>query len=218
MTLRRLYFVYICSSHSCQRLQNTFSKSNAPCVQFLLTPTCHFLNSCCLIGACFHGFLHSSSSSALCSHLSLTVNSNLPYLKMTNFRKALNAKLMFIGLKKFLTNQDRPYISVPEMTKNMQMSTNDNSTNTQRSCLLAANSLLFTLRFLYFLESLCPYFKKYARTSILPNNFHTNTVKYGWAGRSAITTNTSSMNTTNNNTNNSNNHIPSVENPELSIS
>ena len=59
-----------------------------------------FLNSCCLVGACFLGFLHSSSSSSVsCSHLSLTaLYSNLPYLKMANFRKALNTKSMFIGL------------------------------------------------------------------------------------------------------------------------
>ena len=100
-----------------QRLQNTFSKSNAPCVQLLLMPTRPFLDGCCLIGACFLGFLHSSSSSVLCSHLSMTASiSNLPYLKMANFHKALNAKSMFIDLKTFLTTQDRPCISAPEMT------------------------------------------------------------------------------------------------------
>ena len=30
------------------------------------------------------------------------------------------------------------------------------------------------------------YFEKYARTSALPADFHTNVVKYGWAGRSVI--------------------------------
>ena len=115
MTLRGLHFVYICSSRSCQRLQYTFSKSNTLCVQLLLMPIRHFLNSCCLIGACFLGFFHSSSSLVLCSHLSLTVYSNPPHLKMTNFRKASNAKSKFIGLKTFLTSQDRPYISAPKM-------------------------------------------------------------------------------------------------------
>ena len=167
MTLGRLYFVYICSSCSCQRLQNT-SKRNAPCVQLLLMPTHHFLESCCLIRACFLGFLHSSSSSVLCSHLSLTVNSNPSHLNMTTFRKVL---------KTFLTNQDQPYISALEMAQNMQMSMNDNSTNTQRSSLLATYSHLCTSLSLYFLETLRPYFEKYARTSVLLTNFRTNTVK-----------------------------------------
>ena len=50
-----------------------------------------------------------------CSHSSQTAsNSNPPYWKMANFRKASDAKSMFIGLKTFLTNQDRPYTSAPE--------------------------------------------------------------------------------------------------------
>ena len=39
---------------------------------------------------------------SMCSHLSRTAsNSNLPYLKMANFRKASNAKSVFIGLQLF---------------------------------------------------------------------------------------------------------------------
>ena len=81
-----------------QRPQNTFSKSNAPCM--LTRP---FLNGCDLVGACFLGFLHSSSSlSVSCSHLSPTaLTSNPPYRKRANFRKALNAKFMFFGLQNF---------------------------------------------------------------------------------------------------------------------
>ena len=58
--------------------------------------------------------------------------------------------------------------------------------NALRSALLAKNSHLFTLRFLYFLETLCPYFEKYGHTSILLANFCTNTVKYRQVGRSVI--------------------------------
>ena len=34
MTLGRLYFVYICSSRSCQRLQNTLQKQRTVCAAF----------------------------------------------------------------------------------------------------------------------------------------------------------------------------------------
>ena len=104
-----------------QRPQNTSSKSNAPCV---LMPTCPSLNGCCLVGACFLGLLHSSSSSSVpCSYSSPTdSHSNLPYLKMANFHKALNTKSMFTGFKKTtLTNQDQLYTSAPEMAWNKQM-------------------------------------------------------------------------------------------------
>ena len=61
-----------------RRPQNSFSKNNAPCVLLSLMLTHPFLNSCCLVGVCFLGFLHSSSSSSVsCSHLSPTaLNSN----------------------------------------------------------------------------------------------------------------------------------------------
>ena len=63
-----------------RRPHNTYSKNNAPCVLLLLIPTRLFLNSCCLVGACFLGFMHSSSSSSVsCSHVSPTAsNSNPP--------------------------------------------------------------------------------------------------------------------------------------------
>ena len=63
-----------------RRPQNTFSKNNAPCVLLSLMPTRPFLNSCCLVGVCFPGFVHSTScSSVSCSHLSPTAsNSNPP--------------------------------------------------------------------------------------------------------------------------------------------
>ena len=102
-------------------------------------------------------------------------NSNPTYLKMANFCKVFNAKLMSTGLKTFLIDQDRPCISAPEMAANMQMSTNNNSTNTQR-----------TMRFPYFLETLCPYFEKYASTPVLPTDFPTNMIKYGQVGRPTI--------------------------------
>ena len=46
------------------RLQNTFSQSSATCVLLSLmsTPKHSFVNSCCLVGASFLSFLHSSSS------------------------------------------------------------------------------------------------------------------------------------------------------------
>ena len=137
-------------------------------------------NSCCLVGVCFLGFVHSySSSSFSCSHLSPTAsNSNPLYLKMADFRKALNAKSKFTGLKICLTNQGRPYTSALEM----EMSMNDNSINAQQSASLAMNSHSFTLQFPYFLETLCPYVEKYGCTTILRADFRTNTVKYGQAG------------------------------------
>ena len=71
-----------------RRHQNTFSKNNTLCVLLSLTPTCPFLNSC-LVGVCFLGFAHTSSSlSVSCSHLSLiALNSNPLFRKMANFCK-----------------------------------------------------------------------------------------------------------------------------------
>ena len=116
-TLARLYFVSICESRSGSKLAEHFLRNNAQGVLILLMPMCPFLNACCLVRVCFLGFVQSSSSSSVsCSHLSPTAsNSNPPYRKMANFHKASNAKLMFIGLKTFLTNQDQPYTSAPEM-------------------------------------------------------------------------------------------------------
>ena len=49
----------------------------------------------------------------------------------------------------------------------------------------AGNKLAsFTLRFPYFLETLCPCFEKYGHTSVLPADFCTNTDKYRQTGRS----------------------------------
>ena len=63
-----------------RRLQNTFSKNNTLCVLLSLMPTHPFLNSCCLVGVCFLGFMPSSSFSLVsCSYLSPTAsNSNPP--------------------------------------------------------------------------------------------------------------------------------------------
>ena len=74
-----------------------------------LMPTHPFLNGRCLVGVCFLGFVHSSSSSSvLCTHLSLTAsNSNPPYRKMANFRK-VSMQSQFIGL----TFRD-PYYPLP---------------------------------------------------------------------------------------------------------
>ena len=52
----------------------------------------------------------------------------------------------------------------------------------QRTIHLRTSSHSFMSRFPYFLETL--YYEKYARTSVLPADFHTNPVKYGWAGKS----------------------------------
>ena len=92
--------------------QNAFSKSNAPSVLLSLVLTHPFLNGC-LFGVCFLGFMHSSSFwLVLCSHLSPTaLNSNLPYWKMDNFGKALNAKSTFIGLKLFHQSGPAVYFS-----------------------------------------------------------------------------------------------------------
>ena len=62
--------------------------------------------------------------SVSCSHLSLTaVYSNLPYLKLANFCKVLMQSQCALVQQAFLTNQDRPCTSAPEMVWNMQMST-----------------------------------------------------------------------------------------------
>ena len=62
-----------------RRPQNTFSKNNALCVLLSLMPTHPFLNGCCLVGVCFLGFVHSSSSSSvLYSHLSPTASYSNP--------------------------------------------------------------------------------------------------------------------------------------------
>ena len=104
-----------------RRPQNTFSKNNAPCVFISLMQTRPFLNNCCLVGVCFLGSAHSSSSlSVSCSHVSPTA-SNPPHRKM-----APSIKSIFIGL----TNQDQPYTSALEMAWNMQMSMNDNPPST----------------------------------------------------------------------------------------
>ena len=138
-----------------QRLQNIFSKSNS--VLLLLMPTCPFFNSCYQVRICFLGFMPSYSSSSLsCSHLPTASKPNPPYLKKADFHNALNAKLMFIGIKICLTNQDLLYISAPEMAWNMQTSTNNNSIHAQQSASLATNSHSFTSQFPYFLETLCP--------------------------------------------------------------
>ena len=57
------------------RPHNTFSKNNAPRVLLSLMPTRPFLNVCCLVGDCFLGFVHFSSSLLVsCNHLSLTAS------------------------------------------------------------------------------------------------------------------------------------------------
>ena len=87
-----------------QRLHNIFSKRNTSCVLLWLMLTRPFLNSCCLHGVCFLGFLHSSSSaSASCSHTSPTAsNSNLPSLKMANFRKVfIQSRYSLVEKKNF---------------------------------------------------------------------------------------------------------------------
>ena len=63
-----------------RRPKNTFTKNNVPCVLLSLMLTRPFLNGCCLVGVCFLGFMHSSSSSSVsCSHLSPTAfNSPTP--------------------------------------------------------------------------------------------------------------------------------------------
>ena len=87
-----------------QRPQNTFSKSNAPCVLLSLMLTRPFLNGCCLVGVCFLGFVHSSSSlSVSCSLLSPTAsNWNPPYQKMANFHTASNAKIYIHWFKNII--------------------------------------------------------------------------------------------------------------------
>ena len=119
-------------------------------VQHLLMPTFYFLNGWCLIGTCFLAFF---LFLVLCSHLSLTVNSNSPHLKMTNFHKALNAKSLFIGLTNFFDQSGLAVHFSPVNGLNMQMSTNENSTNTKRWSLLVTKPYLFTSRFPYFLET-----------------------------------------------------------------
>ena len=105
-----------------------------------------------LVGVCFLGFVHSSSSlSVSCSHLIPTaLNSNLPYRKMATFHKVLMQSRCSLVQQTFLTNQDWLDTSGPEMAWNMQISRNDNF-----PFMLATNLHLFTSRFLYFLENSC---------------------------------------------------------------
>ena len=64
MTLGQLYLFTSAKVILDQRPQNTFSKNNSSCVLLSLIPTRSFLNGCCLVGVCFLGFMHSSSSSS----------------------------------------------------------------------------------------------------------------------------------------------------------
>ena len=64
-----------------------------------------------------------------------------------------------LAYKAFLTNQDRLYTSAPEMAWKMQMSTNCDSINAQRSTLLTTNLHSFLSPFPYFLGMLCLYLR-----------------------------------------------------------
>ena len=149
---------------------------------------------CCLVGVCFPWFRASCLLFVGFVQLLITDSielKNPPYRKMANFRKVLMQSWCSLVQHTFLTDLDWLYTSAPEMAWNMQMSTNDNSPiNVLQSASLATNSHLFMLRFPYFLETLCLYFEKYGRTSVLTSDFHTNMVKYRQVGRSDDASNT----------------------------
>ena len=150
-------------------------KKNALSVLLLLIPTRPFSNICCLVRDCFLGFVNSSSSSSVSSsHLSPTAL-NPPYWKMANFHKVS----MFIGL----TNRTSCILQVWKWLEICKCKRT--ITPHQHFTLgFAGNKLvLFTSRFPYFLETQCPYFEKYRRTSVLPANFRTIRGKYGQVGR-----------------------------------
>ena len=171
-----------------RRPQNTFSKHNELCVLLSLMPTCPFLNGCCLVRVCFLGFVHfSSSSSVLCSHLSPTASNSNPscigrWLTCVKFWCKVDVhwfNKLFGPIRTGHTLQPRKWL---EICKCQWTITPHQPTTIG----FAGNKLAsFTSRFPYFLETLRPYFEKYGRTSVLPANFHTNTGKYGWVGRSA---------------------------------
>ena len=120
----------------------------------------------------------------------LVINSFIfkPAITEDGFRKALNAKLMFIGLKNLVDQTGSAiYFRLRNGLKYANVM-NDNSINAERSTLPATNLCSLAWRFPYYLETLCLYFEKFARTSILPADFCTNTDKYGQVGMSGVRT------------------------------
>ena len=117
-------------------------------------------------------------------------NSNLPPMRMANFWKALNAKLMFIGLK-ICSGQSEPAIQFSPKMASSDAHTIRKHQQTIKlyepsaiDCVSNELAHSFTSWFPYFLETFCPYFEKCARISILLANFQTNMVKYRQVGRS----------------------------------
>ena len=150
-------------------------------------PTHSLLKGCCLVGVCFLGFMQSSSSSSVSySHLSPTAsNSNLPCIGrlLTSVKfwcKVDWSNKRFGPIRTSHILQPWKWLEICKCQQTI--------TPHQRTKIgLAGNKLAsFTLRFPYFLETLCPYFEKYRCTSVLLANFCTNRGKYGWVGRSAI--------------------------------
>ena len=150
-------------------------------------PTRPFWNSC-LVRVCFLGFVYSSSSLLVSySHLSPTTSNSTCHIgrRLTSIK--FRCKIDVHWFNKFVWPIRTGCILQPwkwlEISKCQRTITTHQRS---RSALLATNSHSFTSSFPYFLETLCPYFEKYGRTSKLPADFCTNTVKYGWAGRSAL--------------------------------
>ena len=111
-------------------------------------PKCHFSNGWCLVGACFLGLLHSSSSSSVpCCHLLPSALFTNPPWWLTSVKLQMESWCSLV-YQTFLTNQDRPYTSATEIAWNMQISTNDNSINGPQSLLLATNVVISILSLL----------------------------------------------------------------------
>ena len=102
MTLRCLLLFTSVKVILDQRPQNTFSKSNAPRVLLSLMLMHPLLNV-----RWQHIYLVTCILPPLPPLCETTAsNSNLPYQRMANFHKALNAKSMFIGLNNFFDQSE----------------------------------------------------------------------------------------------------------------
>ena len=146
-----------------------------------------FLNVCCLVGVCFLGFVHSSSSSLVsCSHLSPTAsNSNLPCIGRWLTSVKLRCKVDVHWFNKIFGPIRTSHILLPQKWLEICKCQWTLTPHQRTTIDFAGNKLKsFTSRFPYSLETLCPYFEKYECISVLLANFRTNTGKYGRVGRS----------------------------------
>ena len=171
-----------------RRPQNTFSKNNAPCVLLSLMPTCPFLNICSQVG--FVSFVSRILPPlplfcAATNHRQLQTCHIGRWLTSVKFQCKVDVhwfNKLFWPIRTGRIHQAPKWLEIYKCQRTI--------TPRQRSTIgFAGNNLAsFTSQFLYFLETLCPYFKKYRHTSKLPADFHTNTGKYRQVGRSGLWT------------------------------